>query len=55
MLFDNFSDEEITIHQGDRIAQFILEKCYNADFEQVTEIAEDETERGSGGFGSSGN
>lgn len=55
VLFDNFSDEEITIHQGDRIAQFILEKCYNADFEQVTEIAEDETERGSGGFGSSGN
>lgn len=54
ILFDNIGDEPVRINKGDRIAQFIVEKCYNADFEQIDDIAPYESERGEGGFGSSG-
>lgn len=54
ILFDNIGDELVRINKGDRIAQFIVEKCYNADFEQIDDIAPYESERGEGGFGSSG-
>ena len=38
--------------QGDRIAQLILEVIATAEVEEVNSL--DETERGNGGFGSTG-
>lgn len=43
----------IEIRKGDRIAQLIIIKAEEVDFTKVDELSE--TERGSGGFGSSGN
>lgn len=40
------------VSPGDRIAQLIIEKHYNMDFVEVENLAS--TDRGSGGFGSSG-
>lgn len=54
ILFDNFSDEAYSIKAGDRIAQFVLEKNYRGDYIQVDTV-EPDTNRGEGGFGSSGN
>lgn len=55
-LFDNIGDDAIEIQAGDRIAQMILEKNYNCDFVEVTNInADGGTERAANGFGSSGN
>lgn len=54
ILFDNLSDEPYEIKEGERIAQFILEKNYHANYTQVDSV-EPDTERGEGGFGSSGN
>lgn len=41
-----------TIYPGDRIAQLVIVPCLTVDFEVVDELKE--TERGSGGFGSTG-
>ena len=41
-----------SIEKGDRIAQMILKKKINVEFEEVEELSE--TDRGSGGFGSTG-
>lgn len=54
ILFDNFSDKPVEIKAGDRIAQFIIEKNYRGDYIEVDTV-EPDTERGEGGFGSSGN
>lgn len=54
ILFDNLSNEPYEIKEGERIAQFILEKNYHANYTQVDSV-ESDTERGEGGFGSSGN
>lgn len=54
ILFDNLSDEPYEIKEGERIAQFILEKNYHANYTQVDSV-EPDTDRGEGGFGSSGN
>ena len=48
----NLSDEHQTINSGDRIAQMIVAKHETVDWQVVEAI--DETERGAGGFGSSG-
>jgi dUTP pyrophosphatase len=48
----NLSNEEFTIENGERIAQLVLAKHERANWETV-EVLE-ETERGSGGFGSTG-
>lgn len=48
----NTTDEDIIIHDGDRIAQIALRKYDQAEFELVDEL--DETERGLAGFGSTG-
>ena len=48
----NDSDTKKFIHHGDRIGQIILQKRYDAEFEEVDEL--DETARGEGGFGSTG-
>lgn len=55
ILFDNIGDEPVEIHTGDRVAQFILERAYNAEFEQIDDVNIDQSDRGAGGFGSSGN
>ncbi|PAF53903.1 deoxyuridine 5'-triphosphate nucleotidohydrolase [Helicobacter sp. 13S00482-2] len=52
VLLINHSSENFTITKGDRIAQGVISKVYQADFIEVSEL--DETLRGSGGFGSSG-
>lgn len=54
ILFDNFSDKPVEIKAGDRIAQFIIEKNYRGDYIEVDTV-EPDTDRGEGGFGSSGN
>lgn len=51
MLF-NFGDEEFRVEIGDRIAQLVLEKISTAQAIVVDKL--DETERGDGGFGSTG-
>lgn len=53
VLFDNLSDEPYEIKSGERIAQFILEKNYQASWRQVDSV-DNNTDRGEGGFGSSG-
>lgn len=55
VLFDNLSDEDYTIHAGDRIAQFALKPVYRfrAKFIDSVESVKT-TARKEGGFGSSG-
>ncbi|MGB0849728.1 MAG: dUTP diphosphatase [Bacteroidia bacterium] len=48
----NFSNEEFTISNGDRVAQMVINKYEKASF-QLTESL-DETERGAGGYGHTG-
>lgn len=48
----NHGNKDLRIKAGDRVAQLILERCETPDVEEVAEL--DETERGSGGFGSTG-
>ncbi|MCF7821762.1 MAG: dUTP diphosphatase [Mariprofundaceae bacterium] len=48
----NLSDTPFHIQRGDRIAQMIIAPFVQADFQAVAELSE--TERGAGGFGSSG-
>jgi dUTP pyrophosphatase len=45
--------KDFEVKKGDRIAQLVLEKCETPLIEEIS-IVED-TERGSGGFGSTGN
>ena len=53
LLFDNISDSDFTIKQGDRLAQLEVEPVHR--FKPKIVEALDETERGEGGFGSTGN
>ena len=48
----NHSLEDITIGNGERIAQLVITPYFRADFEVVTEL--EDTVRGAGGFGSTG-
>lgn len=54
----NLSDKEVTIEQGERVAQGVVASRISTDFGQliklhsVTQLSQ--TERGSGGFGSTG-
>ena len=48
----NHGEESLTISNGDRIAQMVVAKHETVEFEQVESL--DETERGAGGFGSTG-
>lgn len=49
----NLSNEPFFINSGDRIAQLVFHKYTKAEFIEVEHL--DETERGEGGFGHSGN
>ena len=46
------SANKIDIKPGDRIAQLIIEKCYKVDWRKMKTL--ENSERGQGGFGSSG-
>ena len=48
----NTSDEIFEISQGDRIAQAVLTKVSLIEWNEVESL--DETDRGEGGFGSTG-
>jgi dUTP pyrophosphatase len=52
VLLVNLSDEAVIINHGDRVAQMVIAKYERADFEQVDSL--EDTERGAGGFGSTG-
>lgn len=53
VIIANLSDTPYTIENGDRIAQLVFSKVGQAEWVRVEELSE--TERGSGGFGSTGN
>jgi dUTP pyrophosphatase len=48
----NTGENAFEVKSGDRIAQLIIEKHYNFEFEVVDSL--EETSRGAGGFGSTG-
>ncbi|NWW05064.1 DUT protein, partial [Oreocharis arfaki] len=48
----NFGKETFEVKKGDRIAQLICERIYYPELEEVEAL--DDTERGEGGFGSTG-
>ena len=48
----NDSDEPRTVSNGDRIAQLVVMPFLSCEFEETDELSE--TQRGSGGFGSTG-
>ena len=48
----NLSQEDFSIHDGERIAQMIITRCEQAEIIQVEELSA--TERGAGGFGHTG-
>ena len=48
----NLSSEPFTVENGERIAQLVIAKHERADWQQVEELSS--TERGAGGFGSTG-
>ncbi len=48
----NFWHEDFTVNEGDKIAQFIIEKCHYVERQEVTELPE--SERGEWGRWSTG-
>jgi len=48
----NHGDKDFEIKKGDRIAQLVLERCETPDIQEIGAV--EETDRGSGGFGSTG-
>ncbi|MCB9336335.1 MAG: dUTP diphosphatase [Flavobacteriales bacterium] len=48
----NLSNDDFTIEDGERIAQMVIAKHEQAEWELVEELSE--TDRGAGGFGSTG-
>ena len=48
----NLGDEPFGVCKGDRIAQMVVAPCARAEIALVSEL--DSTERGAGGFGSTG-
>ena len=52
MILANFGDEPFAIHKGDKIAQMVVAHVAKAEIAEVEEI--DSSDRGAGGFGSTG-
>ena len=48
----NLSNETFVVHPGERIAQMVISRYEKISWKEVSVL--DETERGSGGFGSTG-
>ncbi|TGZ82963.1 deoxyuridine 5'-triphosphate nucleotidohydrolase [Ascodesmis nigricans] len=53
VLLFNHADTDFAVKEGDRVAQLILERIYTPDVVEVEEL--EESVRGAGGFGSTGN
>lgn len=49
----NLSNENVEINNGDKICQMVINRHEKADFEEVEVL--NETKRGMGGFGHTGN
>ena len=52
VVFQNLSKENYNIKEGDKIAQMLIQKVARPQIEEVEELGD--TERGEGGFGSTG-
>lgn len=52
VILHNSSDDRFTINSGDRIAQLLIVKCEHFMFNEVDALQD--TDRGAGGFGSTG-
>ena len=52
ILLINFGEQDFTINNGDRIAQIIISSVVQAEFSAAESLSK--TERGEGGFGSTG-
>ena len=52
-LLVNLGGKNFAYRKGDRIAQIIIEKCHDVEWQEVKEL--NGTHRGDGGFGRSGN
>ncbi|GAB5466545.1 MAG: dUTP diphosphatase [Candidatus Kapaibacteriales bacterium] len=52
VILANFGNQRYTVQSGDRIAQMVVTKYETANWEITDEL--DDTDRGEGGFGSSG-
>jgi dUTP pyrophosphatase len=52
VLLINFSNEDFIVNDGERIAQMVIARHEQAEFEAVDVL--DETERGTGGYGHTG-
>ena len=52
VLLINHGDEVFEVRKGDRVAQMVLNEIHQARFQELEEL--DTTERGQGGFGSTG-
>lgn len=52
VLLINLSNEDFVINKGERIAQMVIARHEQVDFQLVEEL--DETERGAGGYGHTG-
>ena len=50
----NTSKREFYLRRGDKIAQLVIQKVETAEFEVVDALTVDDTDRGTGGFGSTG-
>ena len=48
----NLSEREVTLKKGERICQIVLRKLHDYEFIETDELPE--SERGLGGFGSTG-
>ena len=48
----NLSDKQVDIKKGEKIAQIVIEPIFTPELEKVDSL--EETERGNGGFGSTG-
>lgn len=48
----NLSSEPFEVKNGERVAQLVIQKVYQMELEETNQL--DETERNSGGFGSTG-
>lgn len=52
IILRNDSDQDRTVEPGERVAQLVIQKYYPIEFEETDQLSE--TERGGGGFGSTG-
>jgi dUTP pyrophosphatase len=52
VILANFGDEEFKVEKGDRIAQMVVAPVTQAEITEVADL--DATQRGEGGFGSTG-